>query len=128
MQLRQRDGFSFVEAIVAAAIAAVAMTAIILSVTQGMMGIRQNGELVQAKAAATRQMELIHNLPFAQLLGLNNQPFLGPVGQTGLETLPNATGTIFVDPFNGPNLLRVTVRVAVGGRPFNLVTLISPMQ
>ena len=123
---RLDQGFTLVEALVTIAIVTVAMTAIVFSITQGMTGIRQNGELVQARAAATRQMELIRNLPFAQLLGLNGQPFLTPDGRTGLEALPNATGTIFVNPFNGPNLLRVTVRVTVEGRPWNLVSLFSP--
>ena len=115
------SGFTLVEALVAAAIFALTTVSMLLIVTVGLRGVRENGALVAARTAVVKQMEFLRTQPADQLAAWNLATFTD-----GLETLPNAQGKIYVDSFNGiPDLLRLTVIVTVDGRSQQLVTLIS---
>ena len=112
-------GFLLAEALVAGAITAIVLGATLWAVSQGLRGIRENGELVLAKVAASRQMEVLRNQPIADLPSLNAQPFTD-----GLDS--RMQGTTFVEAFEGrPDLLRVTVKVVGEGWSWQLVSLIS---
>ena len=123
--MKEQRGFTLAEALVAVAILAIVLATTLFAVTQGMRGLRENGNMVVARAAASRQMELLRNKPFADLLPLNGQDFTNDLP----ESLPDPKeGKIYVDV--EPNtvnqdLLRVTVTVSVSGRSWQLVSLLS---
>ena len=119
---RTQLGFTFAEALVAIALLTITLGAILFTTTQGMRGLRENGNLVVARAAASRQMELLRTKPFAALLPLNATNFA-----EGLELLPDPKeGKIYVDSITvNQDLLRVTVTVSASGRSWQLVSLIS---
>jgi len=120
----RRQAFTLLEIPVILLTVGVAIAAAISALTHGLSGIRRNSSILIAKTAVMRQMELQRNRTFDQILALApSTPFT-----IGLESLPGATGAVYVEnPYLGSaNLLNMTVRVTDDhGQVWREATLIS---
>ncbi len=116
-----KRGFSLIESLMAAAVFSIVAVAVVAAGIQGLRGVRQSGRWAMARSAAIMQMETLKAAQFADLLGYNGQAF-------AVENLPEAQGAVFVDTQGDPNLLRLTVSVALEGYSWRLVTLVANKQ
>ena len=116
-------GFTLSEVLVAVVLLSIGIVSVLFNLSQGIIHLRENHGGLVAKAAIRRQIESLHNQPFAQVAAL---PPFSPF-TIGLESLDNAQGMVWVEQDNGrADLLKVTVTVSIGaGRSFRIATLIS---
>ena len=128
---RRLRGFTLTEVLLASALGLITLVGILTAALQALGGIRQVRMGLEAKTAAERQMERLRNQTFNAIAAMPPAtPFPDTDGNgvaDGLENLPGAAGTIYVDEFlASEDFRRVTVTVALdASRSWRLVSLFS---
>ncbi len=103
---RKKDGFTFIEVLITMLILGVVLIALLSCFIYGFSILSRMRQMTIATQSIQEELELIRNMPFNNILGLDNS-----FTNEGLSLLENSSGIISLEDSVGDDIKKLTVSV-----------------
>jgi len=103
---RKKDGFTFIEVLITMLILGVVLIALLSCFIYGFSILSRMRQLTIATQSIQEELELIRNMPFNNILGLDNS-----FTNESLSLLENSSGIISLEDSAGDDIKKLTVSV-----------------
>jgi len=103
---RKKDGFTFIEVLITMLILGVVLIALLSCFIYGFSILSRMRQMTIATQSIQEELELIRNMPFNNILGLDNS-----FTNESLSLLENSSGIISLEDSAGDDIKKLTVSV-----------------